>query len=186
MKKVLTIASLLALVALPSWAGGVGVMGSSWNTDEAGNSSGGGIKIEFDVGPVLDFELRSAWLEELEFSAQGEAFSLEAVPVDVGLSYEFLEDSNRIRPFLGGGLSFIFLNAKAASDTTFRVDDEAGFYVVTGLEGAVNERFEGFVELLYRDASAAFRSDGFLNRDFSDFGADLTGAAFNLGVMLSW
>ena len=185
MKKLLTVASLLALVALPAWAGGIGVAYSTWDTGDASDDQGIGIKIEFDVGRFVDFELRSTWLDELAISSQGHAFRLEATPVDIGVSTDFLHDG-KIQPFLGGGFSFVFLNAHVDSDAVVRTDDEAGWYAVAGLEGNVNERFTMYGEVLYRDVRAEFTSDGFLNRDFIDFGADLSGAGANFGVMLSW
>ena len=185
MKKILTMASLLALIAIPSWAGGVGVMFSAWDTSEAGDDNGGGVKIEFEVVSAIDFEIRAAWLGELDFVSQGQDFRLEAVPVDVGLSYEFLKDQ-KVQPFLGGGFSFAFLNGIVGSDAAVRVDDEAGYYVVGGVESGFAERFTGFAEILYRGMKSEVRSDGFLNRDLEDVGVDLAGATFNIGVMLSW
>jgi outer membrane protein W len=185
MKKALTTASLLAFIALPVWAGGIGVMYSSWDTDDANDDQGVGIKIELDVGSALDFEVRAAWLDSHEFDTEIDAFKLEIAPVDIGLSYDFRTDE-KVRPYLGGGLTYAFLNGKVADSSSIRVDDEVGFYVTGGLEGSVSETFALFAEALYRDLSAEFTSDGLLNRDFQDFGVDLAGVAFNVGLMFTW
>lgn len=185
MKKVLTVASLLALVALPAWAGGIGVTYSTWDTDEASDDQGGGIKIEIDAGKFVDLEVRTAWLESLLFSGQGEQFKLEAVPIDIGLAYDF-EAGGKVQPFVGGGLSYVLLNAKVESLAPIEADDEAGYYVVAGLEGDISERWALFAEVLYRDVSAVIKSSGFLNRDFNDFAVDLGGVGGNVGLMFTW
>ena len=185
MKKLLTVTSLLALVALPAWGGGIGLAYSTWDTGDASDDQGMGIKINFDVGRFVDFEIRSTWLDDLTLSSQGNAFRLEAVPVDIGLSTDFLHDG-KVHPFIGGGFSFVYLNAHTDSAAVVRTDDEAGWYAVAGLEGNVTERFALYGEVLYRDVSAEFESDGFQNRDFADYGADLSGVGGNVGLMLSW
>lgn len=185
MRKVLTMASLLALLALPAWAGGLGVMYTAWDTSDAGDDQGVGLKLELDLGSALDLEIRATWLNNMEFSAQGRAFKLEATPVDVGLSYEFQTDG-KVRPFLGAGPSFVFLNGKVDDNSGLRIDDEMGFYAVAGLEAPFGKTGVGFIEVLYRDISSEFTSDGLLNRDFNDFGADLSGAGFNVGLMIGW
>lgn len=185
MKKVLTVASVLALVALPSLAGGIGVSYSGWDTDEAGNDQGGGVKIAFDLGKAVDFEIRAAMLESLGLIGQGEVVKIEATPVDVGLSYGFRPDAT-VQPFLGGGVTYALLNGKVDSLATIQIDEEVGYYAVGGLDIGVTERFAVFGEAIYRDTSAEVTSDGFLNRDFQDYGLDLGGVGFNVGLMLTW
>lgn len=185
MKKILAVASFLALVTVPAWAGGIGIMYSTWDTDDMSDDEGVGFKIEFDVGQYVDFEIRGAWLDELGTSTQGEVFQLEAMPVDVGLSTDFLHD-RKVQPFVGGGLSYVFLNAKVAGDSVLRTDDEVGYYLVAGLRGSLTERVSLFGELLRRDLKTEITSDGFLNRDFENFSANLAGIGANVGLSLSW
>jgi hypothetical protein len=185
MKKALTMTSLLALIALPVWAGGVGVMYSSWDTDDASDDQGVGIKFELDVGQAVDFEVRAAWLDSHEFDTATDAFKLEIAPVDIGLSYDFRPEQ-KVRPSLGAGVTYAFLNGKVDDRSSIRVSDEVGFYAVGGIEGSVTETLAVFAEALYRDLSAEVTSDGLLSRDFEDFGVDLAGVAFNVGLMFSW
>ena len=185
MKKVLMVASLLAVVALPAWAGGIGVTYSGWDTDGAGNDQGGGVKFAFDMGKTFDFEIRAAWLESLEFATQGELIKLEAVPVDFGLAYGFRPGST-VQPFVGGGVTYVFLNGKAGSLAAIQVDEEVGYYAVAGVNVSITERLAILGEVMHRDSSAEVTSDGFLNRDFQDFGLDLGGVGGSLGLMLSW
>lgn len=185
MKKILAVASFLAMVTVPAWAGGIGIMYSTWDTDQASDDQGVGFKVEFDVGKFVDFELRAGWLDELEASSEGQLFRLEATPIDVGFSTDFLHD-RKVHPFVGGGLSYVFLNAKVAGESVVQTDDEFGYYLVAGLRGEITERFGIFGEVIQRDVKSEFTSDGFNNRDFEDFSADLAGIAANFGVMLSW
>ncbi|MDH3255388.1 MAG: porin family protein, partial [Acidobacteriota bacterium] len=174
MKKFLCVAGLLMIVAIPAWGGGLGVMASTWDTDQAGGDEGVGFKIDLDLGGTIDLELRATWLNEFAFATQGRQFKLEAMPLDFGLSYGFHED-RKVSPYVGGGLSFVFLNGSTAGGGPLRVDDEAGYYVVGGFDATVSERLGVFAEVLFRDVSAEFTGDGLLNRDFTDFGADLGG-----------
>ena len=185
MRKALTMASLLALLAFPAWAGGIGIMYSAWDTDDVDNDHGVGLKLKLDLGSALDLEVRGAWLDSLEFTTQGDVFKLEATPIDVGLAYGFRSD-RKVRPFVGAGPSFVLLNGKVHSDSAIRVDDEMGFYAVAGFDFSIGKRGACFAEVLYRDVSAEFTSDGLLNRDFDDFGASVAGVGLNLGLMLSW
>ena len=185
MKKVLAVASFLALVTVPAWAGGIGIMYSTWDTEDMSDDEGVGFKIEFDVGQNVDFEIRGAWLDELGAATQGEVLQLEAMPVDIGLSTDLMRDG-KVQPFVGGGLSYVFLNAKIAGDSVLRTDDEVGYYLVAGLRGNITERFSIFGEVLHRNLKTEFTSDGFLNRDFENFSADLAGIGANLGLSMSW
>lgn len=184
MSRIVRMATLLTLLTVPAWAGGLGVGVSSWDTSDASDDLGLGVKIELDLGQWFDLELRGAWLDSLDFSAQGRNFKLEATPIDVGLGYDF-RVGEKIEPYVGAGFSFVLLNGKQSGPGAVRVDDESGYYAVVGLEGGVHQRLSLFGEVLYREVSATFASDG-LTRDFADFGVDLGGVAANVGVKLGW
>jgi hypothetical protein len=184
MRKVLIAVVALILLAAPSWAGSFGGMATYWDTDEADSDEGAGIKLVFDLGRSVDFEIRGSWLNDLGLVAQGRGFKIEATPVDLGVAWRFLEDG-KVHPFLGVGGSFVFLNAKASDLGTVRMDDEAGYYVVGGLEIPVSENLGIFGEVLFRQVKADITDNG-LPDGIRDFPVDLTGAGAGLGLQLSW
>jgi len=187
MKKLAIVFGLTLLMAVPSWAAGIGVGIAHWDTDSAGDDQGLGIKVSFDVGEKFEIELRGAVFDAFAQTGNNALFRLEAAPLDLGFSYRFKPDS-KTQPYVGAGGSFIFANAEfdggqlpIAGDA--EVNDEFGFYFVVGADVAVKDSFGVFGEVLFRQAKLNVSGNAF---GFTDFEADFTGPAAAAGVMLRW
>lgn len=167
---------LMLATTTASSAANFSLYGSYWDTDELGASPGvgaraaffDGLQLEVGAGYYTDLE------EELDISLPGDdAFavpSLEAIPVEVGLRYNFP------RFYIGGGGAYYLLEADNGDP-----DDELGAYVRAGFQF---EHF--FLEANYHDVEATLDNfeidadDGEIDV-IDDVAFDLTGFIFNLG-----
>ncbi len=169
---VVTVVALLAASTSPAAAVDFGIFGSYWDSDDLGGAFGLGGRIWVDINDDLDFEVSAQWLEEFEDDSSLleptplAAFAsvktkMEAIPVDLGLTYSFGDAGQGF--FIGGGGTWAFLDgeiefpggpvAAPLSDDTLvldDIDDEFGWYAKLGYQA----RGGVFVDLLYRDLSA--------------------------------
>jgi hypothetical protein len=60
MKKALMTLGLAVLLAAPAMAGSLGVYGAWWTTDDASDSLGGGIWVDFYLGKGVEIEMRGS------------------------------------------------------------------------------------------------------------------------------
>lgn len=187
MKKALVLAALACLVAAPSFATDFSIYGSYWDTDAAGDTGGGGVRLGIPLGRVLDLDIRATYYEEVKdrpFDALGDVETpfvengIQILPVDLGLRADFAPES-RVNPYVGGGASYFFLDSDFGD-----VDDEAGWYALGGLEiGSF------FVEAAYRGAEATVENDPDDFDDFDDIdfeeetAVELDGFAANAGFV---
>ena len=182
------ILGLFVLVVLtgPLYAGGIGPMGAYWDTRDAGDDQGFGVRVTVDVGPRWNLELRTAWFDEFSQVGDGLLFEVEAFPIDMGLSYGF-ETSGKVEPYLGVGVTYLDINPKVVgSDIGRRIEveipEEAGIYYMAGLDVPVmNDKLSLFVEAIYRNIKAKANST-----DIRDFDVDMTGFGVNFGVVLNF
>lgn len=167
------------------------LFGSYWNTSDVDDTFGGGIGLGFPFGETgLGLHAKATYYQELTdeplenlFEDDDEGFfaeeSLEVLPVDIGLHYEFASNGT-FSPWVGGGFSYFMI------DTTREgvdVDDETGFHVSVGTRIGNREGANFFVEGLYRSTEAT------LNRELDDdvdledeVAIDLDGIAINAGL----
>lgn len=189
MRKLAVTLGLLSLVAAPLAAGGIGVGFGTWDTDTADDDQGAVVKVEVDLGPALDFEMRASFFDAFEQSAGGFLYEIEASPVDLGVNYDFLS-GGKIHPYVGGGGSFVFIkpNPAAGQETTSRPrsQEEFGWYAVAGVEFAVAPSFAIFAEAIYRDVSGEVRGVQLGTAPANDFEVDFGGTAASVGVMFTW
>ncbi len=187
MKKVALALSLALVLAAPSFASGLGANISMWDTDEADDDQGFGIKLEFDAGERVDFEIRASGYDGLTRIGSGALFRIEAFPLDMGFAYSF-PLGGKVEPFVGGGGSYYFLNADydggafpAAGQV--EMDEEFGIYAVAGLEAAMSSLWGFYAEVMLRSVEAKVEGDDF---GFVDIPVDLTGVSGAIGVILTW
>jgi hypothetical protein len=180
MRKLL-IALVLALLAPASSFAEISVLGSYWDTEDAGETYGLGARIDFTLVPQqARFEISASYFEEFERTVIVEemdldiGFELEAIPIDLG----FHLDIGRPGGFyvtLGG--TYFLLDTSAGE-----IDDEVGYY---GTLGLVLGR-KAFLEVTYRDVDGTVQSLDFdelvPDLELSDeLGVDLGGVGVNLG-----
>jgi hypothetical protein len=160
-KKLLIILAGILLSASPALASGFSVFGSYADTTDAGDTFGGGVGVSFPLGGGgLGLDLRATCYQEVTdegadaiFDDDEELFeedSLEILPIDAGLRYQFNSDGP-VNPWIGGGFSYFLL------DTTRQgldVDDETGYYVSVGSRFGDPHGVGFFAETLYRSTEA--------------------------------
>lgn len=193
------LAFALILWSAPAAAGDFALFGSYADTEDLEETVGGGVKVGIDLGATpLQLDLRATYLPDL--TEDFESFvddpgddpgpftnDIEAIPLDVGVTYDFGPRTG-VTPYLGGGGTYFLLDAERGE-----LDDEAGFYVVGGLE--VNRRGGGvgfFAEALYREVEATVdhepgEFDEIDDIDFQDLDErDLDVGGFGVNAGLIW
>jgi hypothetical protein len=194
MKRVLVILAIIALGALPATATDFKLYGSYWNTSDVDDTFGGGIGLGIPFGES-GFGLHAAatYYQELSDEPLDNLFdddegffedeSLEVLPIDVGLHYNFAP-RGAFSPWIGAGASYFLI------DTTregIDVDDETGFHVSVGSNFGDPEGANFFAEAIYRSTEATLnrqRDDDIDIRD--EVAIDLDGVAVNAGISWRW
>lgn len=193
MKKALIVLALSVVCAAPAaMAQQFELYGSYWDTSDLDETFGGGVGFGFPFGESgLGLHVNGTYYQELSDDPVDNLFdddegvfedeSVEVLPIDVGLRYEF-DTTGAFSPWIGGGFSYFMI------DTTFEgvdVNDETGFHVSLGSRFGASESTNFFVEGVYRSTEATLvrnRRDNDIDvRD--EVAIDLDGIAVNAGVM---
>ena len=181
---VLCLAAILAAIAAPAAAGGIGTFITTWDASDVGDDQGVGVLMKFDFNETWKFEMRASYLNGFSFVTQNELFDLEVAPLDVGFSYEF-RPFGRAIPYAGAGASYYFFNG--GND---RLENEFGVYAVGGVDVPLNKRIVLFCELMFRQVNANYEGlqfgAVFHPDEFDDFEVDFSGPQLNLGLQLGW
>lgn len=189
-----TLCAIAAAIALagPAWAGEFSLFGSYWDTDIAGDTAGGGIEFAFPFNETLALELRASYFEELTddplenaFDSDAEVFQeagIQALPLDLGLRFQFAPGSN-FRPYLAGGGTYFLLDSDFGE-----INDEVGYYAALGATIGDGVGADFFVEGIWRKATARVELDPQELEDIDDIDVedhanfDIDGLGVNLGV----
>ena len=186
MKKMIFLVVVLALAAMPSWGGDLGLLISYWDPDEIEDDTRGGIYLDFPVG-TLDFQTRIAFHEEMDFSdpVQGD-FIIDPTTLDLGLAWDFPTSSADVEPFLAAGVSYVDFKVNRGG----RIKDEFGWYGGVGLDWNFASNGSVRAEALYRILSAEIQGDDLgvspFPGGFTDVPLDLNGVAVNFGIAYHW
>lgn len=188
--------ALLCVSAPSAMAQQFELYGSYWDTSDVDETFGGGIGFGFPFGETgLGLHVKGTYYQELSDEPLDGLFdddndenffaedSLEVLPVDVGLHYEFASNGT-FSPWVGGGFSYFLI------DTTregIDVDDETGFHVSVGSRIGNRDGANFFVEGMYRSTEATLvrrERPGNDDVDLEDEVAiDLDGIAINAGIL---
>jgi hypothetical protein len=186
MKKWILALFALIVLAAPLHAGSIGPMFTYWDSDDAGDDQGAGVRLTLDLGPTWNIELRTAWLDSFEQVGDGVLFRVEAFPIDLGLSYDFGTEGS-VSPYVGAGLTYLDLTPNVV-DTNIRrrievyTPEEIGYFVMAGLDCPVmNDRLSLFIEGIYRSIKTKANST-----DIGDFNTDMTGLGASFGLVLNF
>ena len=182
------ILALFALTVLtgPLHAGGIGPMLGHWDTQDAVDDQGAGVRVTLDLGPSWNLEMRATWLDSFFVVGDGVLFRVEAFPIDLGLSYGF-ETAGRFRPYVGAGITYLDINPRIidtnlANQIEVRMPEEVGINFMAGADYPImNDKLSVFLEATYRAietkaSSAALR----------DFNVDMTGVGAAFGLVLNF
>lgn len=182
------ILGLFALIVLagPLHAGSIGPMLATWDTSDAGDDQGAGVRVTLDLGPDWNLELRTSWLDSFFQIGDGLLFRIEAFPIDMGLSYGF-ETASKIDPYVGVGFTYLDVDANTIDSVMNRrievlIPEEFGIFFMAGLDFPImNDKLSLFGEAIYRSVKTKANST-----DIQDFNSDLTGIGANFGLVLNF
>ncbi len=143
MKKTI-VGILLVLVLVPlafaagDGAGGLGVFGSWWDSQDYGALYGGGVRLGFEVFSGLALEARVSYLvsEDRDEIVDGRTVSteLELVPLEAAVTWT-LDVSDAIKPYVGAGAGHYLKNVDwKADDVIDDADDKdsVGYFALAG------------------------------------------------------
>lgn len=191
-KAIVVFAAILVCAAPAAMAQSFQLYGSYWDTADVDETFGGGVGFAFPFGESgLGLHANATYYQELSNDPLDNVFddeegvfedeSLEVLPIDVGLHYEFASNGT-VSPWIGAGFTYFLL------DSTFQgvdVDDETGFHVSLGSRFGANDGTNFFVEAIYRSTEATLVRDR--REDDIDLheevALDLDGIGVNAGVM---
>ena len=193
----------LALVALafttPAFAGGFYAFGSYWDVSQLDAAAGGGVKLSFPLGSVVNLDLRGTYYQPIDdahffdklIDDEQSPFlenSIDVTPIDAGLSFN-LAPHGSVTPTIGGGVSYFLLDTDRGS-----IDDEVGWYANAGLEFASRGSFGFFAEAIYRSATGTVKASphdlgdvpDIEGVDYTKTNVDLDGLGANAGIVWRW
>ena len=188
MKRAFLALGLLALLAAPASAGGIGMHAGWLDTDQAGDDAGFGLLFNFDVATRVQIQLRGTDFRELTINASDanteNDFKFQATLLDLGFIYRFTKDTRKFTPYVGGGGTYYFLDS--TPDSTGRLNDEYGWYGIVGLDLPIHRRWSIYVEGMWRDAKMTIKGDDLGLGGPVDVGINLNGPQANAGIAFSW
>jgi Outer membrane protein beta-barrel domain len=189
---VLVILAALGVLATPAEAQ-FKIYGSYWNTGDVGDTFGGGLGFDIPFGESgLALSLAGTYYQELSdepidnlFDDDESVFredSLEVVPFDVGLHYNFQPRGN-FSPWIGAGGTYFLIDT---TENQFEIDDETGFHVSVGSYFGDPDGVNFFAEAIYRSTESTLRrsEDDFPDPsdEVDEVDIDLDGVAVNAGI----
>lgn len=188
MKRLWLLACALALVAMPSWASGIGAGVSYWDTSDAEDDNGFGIKVAFDVGQEWSVDLRAAFFDGHGLISGPREISIEATPIDLGIAYNF-QTGGKVTPYVGGGLNYTLYKSEVYNfvldqPESSRIKDEPGWYAVLGVDIPVQSHLAFYLEAMYRQNKPQVQGDGLAA--FDKIPVDFAGAAATVGLVYTW
>ena len=144
MKKTI-VGILLALVLVPlafaagDGAGGLGVFGSWWDSQDYGALYGGGVRFGAEIFSGLALEARASYLvsEDRDDVVEGRLVSteMELVPLEAAVTWT-LDVSDALKPYVGAGAGYYLKNVDwKADDVIDDADDKdsVGYFALAGL-----------------------------------------------------
>lgn len=152
---------------------GWGFFGSYWDPSDGDSTFGPGTRLTIEMFPQAMLDIRLSYFNDL---LDDDAGDLEAIPLDVGLTVDFLSSDN-LWLYGGVGVDSYFLDGYGA-------DDEIGFHALGGVDITIKDSGNNygavqaglFAEVMYRDVD--------INTSIGDL--DLSGVDANAGLMIRW
>ncbi|HEX4965590.1 MAG TPA: outer membrane beta-barrel protein [Thermoanaerobaculia bacterium] len=172
--------AVLALLAGPAKAADFGLFGSYWDTKDADQGYGGGVKFDF----ARFIELRASYFNDVTSNnplPHAGDFKVHVTPLEAGLVFKFAP-GERFTPYLGGGGGYYLLDTNRGN-----IDNETGWYAVAGADIKTDHGAGIMLEAIYRsmDTTVRDRSNG--STTFDDrVDLQLRGFGANVGVVWSF
>ena len=176
----------LTVLAAPLHAGSIGPMVAHWDSKDAGEDQGAGVRVTVDLGPDWNLELRTSWLDSFFQIGDGILFRIEAFPIDMGLSYNF-DTGVKIVPYVGAGITYLDINPNVVdtdirNEIEVRMPEEVGINFLAGFDYPITDgKLTLFAEVMYRNIKTKANST-----DIRDFNTDMAGVGANFGLALTF
>ena len=186
MKKWILALIALIVLAAPLHASGIGPMLAHWDSSDAEDDQGAGVRVTLDLGPNWNLELRTSWLDSFFQIGDGILFRIEAFPIDMGLSYGF-DTQGKLQPYVGAGLTYLdidpnVVDAAIARRIEVNIPEEVGINFIAGADYPIMDgKLSLFGEAIYRSIKTKANST-----DIRDFDTDMTGLGANFGLVLNF
>lgn len=197
MKKLFLLFLGVALAApLAFGDNGFGIGAAYWDTADAGDAWGAGLKTRVQMVEGVQFDLRASFFNSLGEDSDDVSVDLEVIPLEAGLALE-LPVADRLDVYAGGGIGYYLMEGDAGGPNQELVDvdpdNEVGFYLVAGSEFVLrrSDAVYGqtaaalFAEVMFRSVSAdSAKVEGGQEIRVDD--ADLDGLGVNVGLLMRW
>jgi hypothetical protein len=167
MRRMLVLALLLCAGSSYGYYGW-GIYGSYWSPSDADGEFGPGAKITIEMVPSVQLELRGTYYNRFDADSDSGDVDLRVIPLEAGLALT-LPVMKVHRAYGGGGFSYYLVDADDGPD----IDDDAGGYLVVGVDFQVQEMAAIFVEGKYNFVQ--------LDEDI-----DMNGPGANAGLLITW
>ena len=143
MKKAI-VGILLALVLVPlayaagNAAGGVGVFGTWWDSQDHGALYGGGVRLGTEIFSGVAIEARASYLtsdtQDAVVEGRNVSTELELVPLEAAVTWT-LDVSDAIKPYVGAGAGYYLKNVDWEADDIVddaKEKDSVGYFALAG------------------------------------------------------
>lgn len=151
MRRVLLMTAVCCVLATPVMAaGGVDLYATYGEVVDGENDFGLGVRLDFGAVHWRFDAAVTAFgeVDDVSFEGSNQKDSITVRAYDLGLRYVF-KDGHALRPYLGGGLSYLTANATYAS-----VDSAFGAYGMAGFRYGKKPGINFMAEVIYRMADA--------------------------------
>lgn len=169
---------------------GLSAMGTYWNTKDADSAYGYGGRIISTSDEAGYLELRVSRFDDISEQEEGNDVALEVIPLELGFTMNISQESGvSIYIGVGGGYYMLDSTLELADGTEVEsdVDDEWGWYALTGLEIELTERIVLFGEAIYRQVEGTVKEDDpNFDNITDDVSLDLSGVGANAGLIFKF
>ena len=151
MKKSILTAILTAMLIVPgAYASSLGAFVAYWDTKDAEDEFGAGVKLQLPLDRAIALELRAS-IFEFKDEEGGIEVTLDVIPLEAGLIFS-LAPGKDINPYIGGGAGYYIMDGEVklgGMKSDLDVDNEVGYYAVGGIEVKLGKSVALFVEAKY-------------------------------------
>ena len=185
MIRIFVVAALISFLSASAFAGAIGAFGSYWDTEDAGESYGYGLRLASTSDPAGFLELRLSRFDNFEDDENGNYSSLEVIPIDLGMTLN-MTPADSLQFYIGGGGSYYMMESEVDTPSGKRdpdIDDEWGWYGLAGIKLELSPSLHLFAEGVYRRVEGSFPADKLEDVD-SDVDFKLDGWGANAGLLL--
>jgi hypothetical protein len=185
MLKIIVFATLISFLSASAFAGAIGAFGSYWDSEDAGESYGYGLRLASTSDPAGFLELRVSRFDNFEDDDKGSYSGLDVIPIDIGMTLN-MTPADSLQFYIGGGGSYYMMESEietASGKHELDIDDEWGCYGLAGIKLELSPSLHLFAEGVYRQVEGTFPNDKLEDVD-SDVDFKLDGWGANAGILL--